>query len=165
MILHDLYESRPSPRRERQDRLLIARLHPLGKAVPGDISTRVIWQLTEKDAFSKIDFLDLPLELRSWGMEMQRISELGRKRLNRSLNRLQLVVSPDDPFVRIYKFGSFDPEKEKLIPQSSYRDFNWLYPSIESVRNIADPQVLEQQIGIYEARLVLGILSGITANP
>lgn len=158
MIYEDLYESRPCARREKQDQVLIARLHQTGLAIPGDISTRALWQLTEKDAQTKIDFINLPLELRSWSLEVAKPPEIGRKRLNRSLNRLQLVINPTDSFVRLYKFGSFDPEKEKLIPLSSYQDFNWFYPTVESVRGIEDPTLLEQQIGLYEARLILGIL-------
>ncbi len=158
MIFQDMYESRISARREKQEKSLINRLRQSGLAVPGDISVRTLWQMTEKDADAKVDFIKLPIELRNWMIDINKLPEIGRKRVYRSLDRLQKVINPDDPFVRVYKFGSFEPEKEKLIPQSSFRDFNWLYPTVDSVRSIEKPSLLEEQIGYYEARLVIGIL-------
>jgi hypothetical protein len=155
MIYQDFYETRPNLKREPQDRETVRRRREVGHNIADTISTRTLWLSTDPGLAGNIN---LPTDLINWNIGVSNEPPLQKKRLIRAFNRLQLVVDPEYPLVTVYQFGSLNKEIEELMPIAAFKEFKWLYPHVQSVRTMTDPDQLFHQIGGYEAELVLGIL-------
>lgn len=136
------------------------RLHTFGQAIPDTERTGSVWEAL--DAVPRTErFHRNPYYLQEFATAVRKEGRGTLVKMKRALGLVHSVVAPEDESPYSFYVGSLDEKFPSVHQPSMRREFNWLYPTLESIRN-AEFEQLASQIGDFNADLLattLGVQS------